>query len=225
MYLRIVSLCFSFGIRNQLMVQLRWLITSTFSLAHLVLGTSEPTVWMLTITIATKHWIFAPSHLIQTPTSLVSYFTSNQTLFSFTLTLCSRSSTAHLPALTYGTNMGTYQGSSHGGRRRAVPPGTANFRPALGFKLDEPPGTNRTKICWICTNSIVFQASIFIVFAQCKFCMHYFAKDTHHMAWEQHYFLEKCSEPVHCDPFGRTAIRAPISELTPAQTLLGCARH
>ena len=117
------------------------------------------------------------------------------------------------------------QGSSHGGRRRAVPPGTANFRPALGFKLDAPPGTNRTKICWICTNSIVFQASKVVVFAQCKFCMHYFAKDTHHTAREQNYFLEKCSEPVHCDPFGRTAIRAPISELTPAQTLLGCARH
>ena len=119
----------------------------------------------------------------------------------------------------------TYQGSSHGGRRRAVPPGTANFRPALGFKLDAPPGTNRTKICWICTNSIVFQASKVVVFAQCKFCMHYFAKDTHHTAREQNYFLENCSEPVHCDPFGRTAIRAPISELTPAQTLLGCARH
>ena len=120
---------------------------------------------------------------------------------------------------------GPHQGSSHGGRRRAVPPGTANFRPALGFKLDAPPGTNRTKICWICTNSIVFQASKVIVFAQCKFCMHYFAKDTHHTAREQNYFLEKCSEPVLCDPFGRTAIRAPISELTPAQTLLGCARH
>ena len=39
------------------------------------------------------------------------------------------------------------QGSSHGGRRLAVPPGTANFRPALGFKLDAPPGTNKTKIC------------------------------------------------------------------------------
>ena len=117
------------------------------------------------------------------------------------------------------------QGSSHGGRRRTVPPGTANFRPALGFKLDAPPDTNRTKICWICTNSIVFQASKVVVFAQCKFCMHYFAKDTHHTAREQKYFLEKCSEPVHCDPFGLTAIRAPISELTPAQTLLGCARH
>ena len=94
------------------------------------------------------------------------------------------------------------------------------FRPALGFKLDAPPGTNRTKICWICTNSIVFQASKVVVFAQCKFCIHYFAKDTHHTAREQNYFLEKCSEPVHCDPFGRTAIRAPISELAPAQTYL-----
>ena len=111
-----------------------------------------------------------------------------------------------------------HQGSSHGGRRRAVPPGTANFRPLLGFKLDAPHGTNRTKICWICTNLIVFQASKVIVFAQCKFCMHYFAKYTHRTAREQNYFLEKCSEPVHCDPFGRTAIRAPISELTPAQT-------
>ena len=79
---------------------------------------------------------------------------------------------------------------------------------------------------YICTNSIVFQASKVVVFAQCKFCMHYFGKDTpHHTAREQNYFLEKCSEPVHCDSFGRTAIRAPISELTPAQTLLGCAWH
>ena len=57
------------------------------------------------------------------------------------------------------------------------------------------------------------------------FLVPFLAKDTHHTAREQHYFLEKCSEPVHCDPFGRTAIRAPISELTPAQTLCGCARH
>ena len=57
------------------------------------------------------------------------------------------------------------------------------------------------------------------------FLVPFFAKDTHHTAREHNYFLEKCSEPVHCDPFGRTAIRAPISELTPAQTLLGCARH
>ena len=66
-----------------------------------------------------------------------------------------------------------------------------------------------------------FRPALFFPF----FFVPFFAKDTHHTAREQNYFLEKCSEPVHCDPFGRTAIRAPISELTPAQTLLGCARH
>ena len=99
------------------------------------------------------------------------------------------------------------QGSSYAGRRRAGPPTTHDFRPAQKKKKWFPPGT-------------IFYFIIIIFFFSA-----FFAKDTHHTAQEQNYFLEKCSEPVHCDPFGRTAIKSPISELIPAQTLLGCARH